>query len=468
MRTKIVTAAIAVPVVAGLAFFGVQAFRGAGRAEPDRSQTAVVRRGPLVATVNTAGTVEPAGTVDLAFQASGQVKGVKAAEGNAVKAGQEIACLDAAKAELQVSNAEASLAIAQVRLDQARQAASAEEIAAAQASLASAEESLRALEAGPAAVDIEIARLRWEQSKNQLWSAQAQRDALGGNPNASSASKDQAKASVASAQLAVEIARLQYEQAQQSAKAKELRAAEAQVAQARLNLHNLTQGPSDADIRTAEAQLKQAENALRQARMDLAQTCLTAPVDGVITRLDVQVGYTVGPSTPAGTLTSDSNLQVTANLPEVDVARVKAGQEAEITIDALPDRSMKGSVVAVAAAGTSTQGVVNYPATIRLDQADPAIKAGMTANVTIVVDRRDNVLLVPSRAIRTQGGQRMVRVLYQGQSIEVPVQIGLSGDGGTEILGDALKEGDVVLLNTTPSSQRGMPGVPSGGMMFRQ
>lgn len=192
------------------------------------------------------------------------------------------------------------------------------------------------------------------------------------------------------------------------------------------------------------------------------QCSLTAPFEGTITRLTLKVGQMVGPSTQAATIAGAGGLQVAADLSEVDVGRVKVGQEAEILLDALPERTFKGRVTDVASGGTSTQGVVNFPLTIGLEQADPAIKPGMTANVSSVVDRRDNVLLVPSRAIQVQGKQHLVRVLHEGQVIEVPVQIGLSGDNGTEILGDALWEGDLLVLSATTAG--GVPRGVSGGL----
>ena len=470
MKRTVAVASAAVLVVAGLGFVGIRRIQQSS-ASGSNLQTARVSRGSLVATISTAGLVQTADAVDLSFQVSGQVKEIKVQEGDPVKAGQEIACLDATEIQLQVAQAEISLDNARIQLSEARKGASAEEIAAAKASLASAQENLQALQAGPAASDVEAARLALDRAKNSLWGAQCQRDATCGNPNAGRSACDQANASVANAEIAVELARMDYEKAQQGPSAKELRAAEAQVAQAQLNLSKLTSTPSSESIRAAENQVKQAELNLQQAKLKLAQCCLTAPFDGTITYLELRVGQVVGPSTRAATLAGTGGLEIAADVAEADVARLKMGQEAEIVLDAMPERTFRGRVVDVARAGTNVQGVVNFPVTISLDQADPAIKPGMTANVSIIVDQRDNVLLVPSRAIQVQGRQYLVRVLHEGQIIEVPVQTGLSGDNGTEILGDALREGDLLVLNSTMTSgsAAGLPrGVPGGlgGMML--
>lgn len=466
MRKTIVVTVVVVIAVAGLGFFGLQRLRSV-QASQAELQTAQVRRGSLTATIGTAGTIQPSSSINLSFQAAGTVKEIKVKEGDQVKAGQVLATLDAADAELQVAQAELNLANAQLKLQTTKRGATAEEIAAARASLASAEANLATLQAGPSPSDIEVARLKYEQAKNQLWSAQCQRDATCGNPNASRVACDQANASVASSSLAVEIARIQYEQAQKGPTEKDLRAAEAQVAQARLNLAKLTSAPTAEDIRAAENAVKQAEISLQQARLKLAAYTLVAPFDGTVARLSLQVGQMVNASTQAGLLSVPDSYDITADMSEVDVARVKVGQEVNITLDALPDRTFKGRVTKVAAVGTSVQGVVNYPVTIHLEQADPAIKPGMTANASIIVDRRDDVLLVPSRAIRSQGNQRFVRVLFQGQTIDVPVQVGLSGDGGTEILGDVLKEGDEVVLNVAANQAQRALGIPGMGGMMR-
>lgn len=454
MRKKLIIIGVVLAIVGGLAFWGLDRLRRVGSAALEDMQTVAVQRGPLLATVDTAGTVEMARSVSLVFQASGQVQEVAVSEGDAVKAGQVIARLDTTDAELQVAQAEASLAVAEAQLALAKKGSTAEDIASAQAALASAEEGLKRLQAGATAEEVEIARLRWEQAKDQLWSAQASRDATCGNPMAGGSACDQAEAAVAAAEMAAEIARVQYEQTQKGAGDSELRAAEAQVAQARANLARLVNEPSAENLRVAEAGVAQAEAAVALAKRALEQCALTAPFDGTLSRLDLQVGQVVGPSTIAGVLSGDSRMQIAADMSEVDVARVAQGQQVEITLDALPDRTFKGHVADVAPAGVSTQGVVNFPVTIVFDEADPAIRPGMTANISIIVERRENVLLVPSRAIHTQGSDRVVYVLEGSQIEEIPVQVGMSGDSGTEILDDSLSEGQEVIV--------------SGGLFFQQ
>jgi multidrug efflux pump subunit AcrA (membrane-fusion protein) len=102
--------------------------------------------------------------------------------------------------------------------------------------------------------------------------------------------------------------------------------------------------------------------------------------------------------------------------------------------------------------GSVSQGIVNYPVTVRVTDADASILPGMTASVTIITDQVDDALLVPNKAIRTSSGQKSVTVLFEGQQISVPVMVGLTGSSMTEVISDQLREGDVVVLSGSTSS----------------
>ncbi|MEW5720458.1 MAG: efflux RND transporter periplasmic adaptor subunit, partial [Chloroflexota bacterium] len=154
-------------------------------------------------------------------------------------------------------------------------------------------------------------------------------------------------------------------------------------------------------------------------------------------------------------------LQVKVTIAEVDIAKIKIGQSAQITMDALPGKTYTAKIVAIGPVATITQGVVNYPVTAAINNTDGQVKPGMTANLAITVDQRDNVLLVPNRAVRTQGNQRTVTVLYKGLSIAVPVTIGLTNEQSAEIT-SGLLEGDQVVIQTTQTRQTGGGGFGAG------
>ena len=228
----------------------------------------------------------------------------------------------------------------------------------------------------------------------------------------------------------------------------------------------MSKSPTPEDLIIAQAQVKQAEAGLAQSKSQLAKAILVAPFDGVVADVYVQVGQMVGASTQAVMLTDLSQLNIAVTLSEVDVPKIKVGQEAQVTLDAVPGVTLSGRVDEVDLVGVTTQGVVNYPATVILSNPNDVIRPGMNASVGIVLDRRDDVVLVPNRAVRTVGRQHVATVLYQGQQVDVPVTIGLTGETQTEVV-DGLREGDVVLIGTTTTTARGVPGVGGLGGLGR-
>jgi multidrug efflux pump subunit AcrA (membrane-fusion protein) len=118
----------------------------------------------------------------------------------------------------------------------------------------------------------------------------------------------------------------------------------------------------------------------------------------------------------------------------------------------------------IAPAGTLSSGVVNYPVTVSLTGAAEGVKTGMTANLDIIVDERENVLTVPNRAVKTVNKQKVVTLLRNGQQVPVPVEVGMSSDTATEIIG-GVNEGDVVVVSTTTASSTSAGGSMGGPMM---
>ncbi|MDI7275951.1 MAG: efflux transporter periplasmic adaptor subunit, partial [Anaerolineae bacterium] len=135
---------------------------------------------------------------------------------------------------------------------------------------------------------------------------------------------------------------------------------------------------------------------------------------------------------------------------------VEVGQEAQITLDAFPDKLLAGRVSRIAPVGTISQGVVNYAVTVELAPTDVAVKADMTASVNIVTARKENVLLVPNRAVRRDRLGRYVEVVVDGQIKRQDVETGLSNETHTEVT-KGLKEGALVVV----SAPRQSPFAPS-------
>ncbi len=236
-------------------------------------------------------------------------------------------------------------------------------------------------------------------------------------------------------------------------------------------------------ILQAQAQLASANTAVQTADQNLNATTLVAPIDGNVNAINGVVGESVGPgqgSTPEapgttaplpsnGASTSfmvignDSAMEVIVPFAESDAARVAFNQDAQVTFDAVPNLTISGKVIAVASSATVSSGVVNYYATITLNQTNKGLKEGMTSNATVVVSTAANALTVPNLAITRLGGQAYVNMYVSGQQVQTAIEVGVVGDTYTEVTG-GLNEGAQVVIPTlrVPSGTgtRGTGGAP--------
>jgi RND family efflux transporter MFP subunit len=286
--------------------------------------------------------------------------------------------------------------------------------------------------------------------------AKANYEALAATTNSDASSK------VAQARSSLEQAKASLTKLQTQVTQADTASAQATLTQAKNDLDKLLAGPDANTLDLAQNGVEQAQIALDQAQLALQQAQIVAPFDGVVTQVNIKLGQNAGSGGSAIQIADLDHLQTVVNMSEIDINRIKDGQTAQITMDALPDASLQGTVTLIAPAGVLSQGVVNYPVTVDLTPPFDGVKTGMTSNVSIVVDERDNVLTVPNRAIRTQGRQKVATVLFEGQQMQVPVQTGLASDTATEIT-SGLKEGDVVVLNATTATQARTGGGPGIG-----
>jgi HlyD family secretion protein len=240
--------------------------------------------------------------------------------------------------------------------------------------------------------------------------------------------------------------------------------ANATLTNARIYLAALTGGNVPAGATgTGLLQFEQAKQAVQTAQENLDANNLTAPFSGTVTEVDGMVGDQVSPATYAFRLDDLSQMKVDVQVSEVDINNVKVGQPVSLTFDAIAGRTYNGKVVEVATAGDSVQGAVDFTVTVVLTNPDASVKPGMTAAVTITIKQVNNVLLVPSRAVRLVNNQLVVYVLSNGQPREVNVTLGASSDTMSEVVSSNLKAGDNIILNP-PSTLFSRPsGNGSGG-----
>jgi len=473
MRHKLLITVMLLALVAS-------ACRANASATPQPVQTATVTRGIITATVSTAGNMAAKSQVTMTFQNSGQIKTVTVRVGDRVKAGQVMATLDTADLESAVASAQAGLEIAQAQLAKTKQGPLDSQVKAAQAGVASAAAAYSAAQAKNAhlADQLAIEESNLDNASQSLNDAQDAYNNLlefmpsgarGRNaPYVPPAGQEWSaqKVGLDNAKIDYQVALANYNLAAADVNNSGLKSAAAQLAAAQTTLDDLKTTPTPEDVALAEQSVEQAQITLQQAQSNISKAQLIAPFDGVVADLNIQVGQPATASTQALVLVDLSQLWALVNVAESDLPQIKVGQTAQITFDALPGQTYTGHVIEVALAGVTTSGVVNYPVTVVLDQAgaDSPVRAGMTANVAITTEEHDNVLLVPNRAIKTSGRQRVVTVLKDGKETPVNVTLGLSDNTQSEVT-SGLNEGDVVVIQqaTTVTSGGGGFGGPGGG-----
>jgi len=287
----------------------------------------------------------------------------------------------------------------------------------------------------------------------------------------------QAEGDLASAQAALELAKVNADRIQKLFVQKN--SSQQDLDQAMATLHQ------------AEANVKIKQGALDKAKADLDHCTITSPIDGVVISRSVDVGQTVAASLQAPVIFQIANdltkMQIDSNVAEADVGAVEAGQDVDFTVDAFPTRTFHGKVVQVRNAPITVQNVVTYDTVIGVENKDLKLKPGMTANVSIIIAHKDNVLEIKNAALRfrppqataaapqqprpasSPGGQRptgarerrperTVYVLSFGRPKPVQIKTGISDGIVTEVT-EGLKEGDsVVTAELTSPSAAPSPG----------
>ena len=250
------------------------------------------------------------------------------------------------------------------------------------------------------------------------------------------------------------------------------------IARSSLDADVASEATARADVGTAKAKIAQYEAALRKVQVNLGHTRIYSPVDGVVVAKNVEKGQTVAASyqTPSiAEIARDLKLmQVEVSVDEADIGSVSVGQEAEFTVDAYADRVFKGTVTQVRISPKTTNNVVSYTVIVKVKNDDERLMPGMTANVSLIVAEKKNVLLVPNAALRfrpvTVGASKAgppsrkptiaavetpgVYVLRDKKPVKLEVVKGITDGTRTEIV-SGLREGASVLVgyNLTPEKK---------------
>ncbi len=438
-----------VPVVAVALLLAACSPPGAANVSAQRTST--ITRGTLVATVNATGNIQPEAQLALTFQQPGTVAEVDVRPGDTVKRGDVLAKLDAADLELALQQAQVALVVAESAYSRTLDTPPRSDVDAAQASLNAALAAYEKLKAGPAPEDYASATGALANASAGLKQAQMAYDqAYRSNPAGISGSP--AALQLEQATNAYNTAKAQVDKASQPASAAQLSAALQQIAGARASLDRLQQPVKAYDVEQARAQVQQARIQVAQAQRHLGQATLLAPRSGVITAVSIKAGELAG-AQAAMTLVDLSRLHIDITVDEIDVAKLHAGQETLVTLDALPDVSLKGAIDRIAPTSTTIGGVVSYDVRVVLADPQAALKPGMTANTSVVLERRENALLAPNWAIRRDRatGKSYITVQAADKTArEVEVITGLHNETQTEIT-SGVAEGQVILAPQTSS-----------------
>ena len=257
--------------------------------------------------------------------------------------------------------------------------------------------------------------------------------------------------------------------------------ASASLTSAQDNVNTQTESKPN-QILSAQAQVASAQAAVQTAQQNLANTTLVAPMEGVVNSINGVVGETAitgsgttaeapgtqaplpasGASSAFMVIGNVSAMEVVIPFAESDASRLAFNQDTMVTFDAVPNLAISGHVVAVASSATVQSGVVNYYATVALNQTNPALKQGMTTNATVTVSKAANAIVVPNLSITRLGGQAYVNVYVSGKEVQTMIQTGVVGDQFTEVTG-GLNEGAQVVIPTLRVSSGSSGGSRFGG-----
>lgn len=498
-RRRIAVNGVIVLALAGVGA-GTYASLAATRPVPlAAGQVVAVMRGTVVATVTASGNAEARSTVaqSLASGASGTVEKIYVHTGQRVTKGQRLLVVDDGDARDAVDNAESDLRSAQAQLQTATRGRTLAEQQQDQASVASAETSVKnartSLDGAEDTADLD--------AKQQDQLVHRAKEALDDAEDATYATDDAKDAAVTQA----ETSYLQARQGRDATKLKDrqsVASAKGQVSSAQRTLASqqatvaVNDQPADTDtVASAQTAVDKDEVALEQAKATLAATTLRASLAGTVGTISAVQGQSSSgssgsaasssTSTSSGTAGSTgstgsssagsssssaglveildaAHLQVTADVAEADIVKVKNGQPATVVF-AASNKTVQGKVSAIDTTSTVTNNVVEYGVTITLDASAASLRVGQTATVTVTTGTRQDALSIPTSALTKAGDRYTVLRRANGADSTVEVQTGLVGTTDTEIT-SGLAEGDeVVIALTTASTTNGGGGPRRGG-----
>ncbi|MEG9546045.1 efflux RND transporter periplasmic adaptor subunit [Mannheimia sp. HC-2023] len=268
------------------------------------------------------------------------------------------------------------------------------------------------------------------------------------------------KAQLTSAQVALEVAQSNYSRLTKLYRANSTALSDVETAKNTL-------ASAKATVDNIKAQLKSAEISVNNAQTNLNYTQIISPMDGVIVSVPVSVGQTVNSNQTSPTIVQVADLSkmlIKLEISEGDITQVKVGQQVKFSTLAEPNREYLATIDSVDPALTTLTDnnyteksgnteAVYYYANVSIDNSDNSLRIGMTTQAQITIDKREQVLVVPTNVIKKRGKENYVLVLENGLSVEKPIQIGISDTQNTEIV-TGLNEGDQVIVTQRADGEK--------------
>lgn len=208
------------------------------------------------------------------------------------------------------------------------------------------------------------------------------------------------------------------------------------------------------DIAVYQAQVNQAKALLQKIQSQRSELLILAPSSGSVTKINGDVGEIINPDKAVITFVAENVLQIKLNIIEDKIINVKVGQEAEITFDAIENQKFSGKIVSIDPAETEIQGAIYYETTIIFDKVDEHIKSGMTANVLIKTDVKENALFIPVSAIRIKDNKKYVQILENKKTVSKEVTTGIKNSMGMIEIISGLEEGEQVMVSIQNKSKK--------------
>jgi multidrug efflux pump subunit AcrA (membrane-fusion protein) len=442
-------------------------------------ETVAVVKGSISEEVSATGSVKPLNSVDLAFEKSGRIIAVNADVGDKVYVGEPIVLLDKAGLEAQLAKAEADLATQNAALNKAQldltndyndvvnilndaYAKSDDAVRTKTSSLfTGSQNSSYQLTFNScdvqAEIDAESLRLEsgdeiaeWKNELANLSSGSSQNDLMQALKNAENhlgifkrfleRTNDNLTAVCVISNSAYDAARLNITTARTNVN----------TALTNVTGQKQTITAQEADIASLSAGIKSYEASIDNIKAQITEMTIYAPIYGVVAVQNAKVGEIASAGGTMTSIISANRFEVEANVAEADIAKIKVGDGAAITLDAYGnDVVFDAKVSFIDPAETMIEGVATYKTKFQFVKNDERIKSGMTANITIFTARRDDVLVIPQRAVTTKDGEKTVMIdLGGGKSEERKIQAGLRGANGNVEVTGGLNEGDRVIVNS--------------------